>query len=1037
MQTDQQSYPGRGEWAPGSSILACDGSNGFVGLNPTVECEEPNTPLKLAGCSRRLCSTNGHGKTPFACNSPNYRSRSDYATIECSTEACSRNECCIQNCLSPVGTEHAPLEWLEIKGCAPVCYCSASSKTGGDATYVDTQECQNLWTPGVELCKQCKESPHQTIDATNFGSERPCTSLCETTNCRYRTSTVFFNHAHKSRVSARCSVTEKIQAYSDGGEAQWGKNGAVCRDHCCIQGCQQPTASDKSGYAPKPNWAAVLYDDISYPGHSAPQANQTVLDCKASTHLVEPAGSHPTAHCESSGGRLKLSGCRERCFHFACPDSPGEGHFFLRRDAQTRKCSTNECDDAAGKTDNIVTCCIQMCTKPVDPTKLMMYYKDDGTGPNGLEDARLWKAADSYPGQSAWEPHTLRCADGYTGTATVQCPAPGAALILDGCRPFDCFCNHGEERPQSTCRADQQSNCKTCNNAFQAVWTDGASPPNRICRSRCKHVDCEYEIDGQYHQKHESDPDWCALNGAHTPAQPDDMDGTPVCRNTCCAPVCKAMPAASERFHPYAGAKKRNNVSATIPSIEKLVTSWSDVFYDVRLYPKAGSAAAWVSDTKNFADRCAVGYHGLPEFRCRTAGNQIEAQGCEDNCKDFLTDKKECTNRGYGEAVSAFGGRASVGSSTSSPAAYELGATGQLTAEHCCTPNTGMCGAIFVRNDIGLVNWLDETDFDGRPARYCARLGFGRPFPVNATHPAEGVGEGNKECCQLPTCAVGYFKKARECPEAVLGPGAGDGGIGGNLPSGFTGERIPTGMCTTRDCEQSVAHCCERRKVCPYKNWWARWIPAEHVAGRVGFAPTASCSDAKLVNTNSGRAAPNNDRWGILTSPYYNSSALLEVEEKFECAREAIRFGMSDISSEKALDYCRDSDGCKAVDENGRTMSEDFDACCVWFTELPDPVAEAESTPSATNIEGPSATALTETRVHQDRTPEDPYVGWYCDHSVLADATLDSAFFSTTTATTPLKETLASIFWDEFDRAAAEELDEKEDTMTEEEERAL
>lgn len=57
---------------------------------------------------------------------------------------------------------------------------------------------------------------------------------------------------------------------------------------------------------------------------------------------------------------------------------------------------------------------------------------------------------------------------------------------------------------------------------------------------------------------------------------------------------------------------------------------------------------------------------------------------------------------------------------------------------------------------------------------------------------------------------------------------------------------------------------------------------------------------------------------------------------------------------------------------------------------------------------------------------------------MLADATLASAFFlHRTTATTPLNETLASIFWDEFDRAAADELDEEEDTMTEEEERAL
>ena len=115
MQTDQQSYPERPAWTPDTSTLACDGSNGFVGLSPTVRCEAENTALKLADCFQRLCSTNEHGQTPFACTSPNFRSRSDYATIECSTEDCSRNECCIQNCLSPVGTEHAPLEWYPIK----------------------------------------------------------------------------------------------------------------------------------------------------------------------------------------------------------------------------------------------------------------------------------------------------------------------------------------------------------------------------------------------------------------------------------------------------------------------------------------------------------------------------------------------------------------------------------------------------------------------------------------------------------------------------------------------------------------------------------------------------------------------------------------------------------------------------------------------------------------------------------------------------------------------------------------------------------
>eukprot|EP00392_Amoebophrya_sp_AT5.2_P011648 g11727.t1 len=101
MLKHPQSFPGSSAWTPDSSILACDGDSGFVGQSPTVQCEAENAPLTLAGCSQRFCGTSDPGQTPFAC-SPDYRKKNNYDEIECETQACSRDECCIQTCQEPL-----------------------------------------------------------------------------------------------------------------------------------------------------------------------------------------------------------------------------------------------------------------------------------------------------------------------------------------------------------------------------------------------------------------------------------------------------------------------------------------------------------------------------------------------------------------------------------------------------------------------------------------------------------------------------------------------------------------------------------------------------------------------------------------------------------------------------------------------------------------------------------------------------------------------------------------------------------------------
>ncbi|CAD7951555.1 unnamed protein product [Amoebophrya sp. A120] len=218
--------------------------------------------------------------------------------------------------------------------------------------------------------------------------------------------------------------------------------------------------------------------------------------------------------------------------------------------------------------------------------------------------------------------------------------------------------------------------------------------------------------------------------------------------------------------------------------------------------------------------RCADGFYGSPVFTCPAHGQTIVNSGCVDNCFEHLdTHKDSCSSKGYGEPLYASERNPSWKTYPhydSAPEPHE-----PLPAENCCYQGDfsyttrDKCGGVFLYDGkkettiYGDINYSGDlfqeasgsiqdmglgTDFqfvgtdvpvdattahrypfadtdplgDGsgttRADEYCADRGFGRPLSNSTSVPASSgfppyfpFEEGTKECCDYPTCDIGFF----------------------------------------------------------------------------------------------------------------------------------------------------------------------------------------------------------------------------------------------------------------------------------------
>eukprot|EP00392_Amoebophrya_sp_AT5.2_P002259 g2264.t1 len=278
----------------------------------------------------------------------------DYAWHECSTSPCTISECCRKRKCSDVMNQCNDLGSVwDVNKKNVRCGTAAQCKSGETCcTPLPLFKCSDV-VHGDEYCADSGRSVRDENKANDDcgTSEADCKS--GQTCCRKRKcSDVVGAHTDCTSITSG-SPYAYFKNEDKNNDACGTENDCKSGTTCCVQGCQEPTALDKSGYTPKQTWQGVLSHDISYPGHGTPQADQDVLGC-AGTHLVHPPGSHPTAHCEASGSILKLNGCREKCSHFTCPD-----HYILRDDAHARKCSTHDCGDSGQSETNRDTCCTE------------------------------------------------------------------------------------------------------------------------------------------------------------------------------------------------------------------------------------------------------------------------------------------------------------------------------------------------------------------------------------------------------------------------------------------------------------------------------------------------------------------------------------------------------------------------------------------------------------------------------------------------------------------------------------------------------
>eukprot|EP00392_Amoebophrya_sp_AT5.2_P001340 g1342.t1 len=322
------------------------------------------------------------------------------------------------------------------------------------------------------------------------------------------------------------------------------------------------------------------------------------------------------------------------------------------------------------------------------------------------------------------------------------------------------------------------------------------------------------------------------------------------------------------------------------------VNSWETILRSPQLYP--GGVTSWQAA---WGHGCAAGFYGTPAFECPASGAIVIADGCTDNCWSFKNDASLCYDHGYGDPMLAHERRDYF--SAAHVAAEPQ--TQALPAEECCKRDTTregesvtMCGGMFLYDGDKTISVAGGVA--ARASDYCSLRGFGQPIAdLTTVVPTSNASEKEAECCELPSCDIGFFGAPKDftCPERLQNDQDPTGFIGHT----FSGSSKPAGVCTTRACNTTQANlwrCCEMRGVCPH-----------YYEGETAVTP---------------------DPYHIQTSSYFRKTEQVNPQPPhFDCHLGSVAQSRDLwVSSEAKLNYCDGRDCNAALDLN---------ACCVLYEE--------------------------------------------------------------------------------------------------------
>eukprot|EP00392_Amoebophrya_sp_AT5.2_P001342 g1344.t1 len=478
----------------------------------------------------------------------------------------------------------------------------------------------------------------------------------------------------------------------------------------------------------------------------------------------------------------------------------------------------------------------------------------------------------------------------------LRCLGAGQRISLDGCQPT-CYCSQLSNTAlpmgtidQSRCNSMEMPGkqaCGTCattsggKDNYKTITGSAASgsasgsftSTERLCWAHCDAEEfldsgrCVFYEGGWWQNRDPAPP-------TNLCSQSEQMYDQQRCRTSCCVQGCR------EPATPGGGQDSPYNVN------------WETTLRSPQLYPgrNPDGVTSWQAA---WGHGCRAGFYGTPAFECRASGAIVIDAGCTDNCWSFKNDASLCYERGYGDPMLAHERRDYF--SAAHVAAEPQ--TQALPAEECCKRNTTsvtMCGGMFLYDGDKTISVAGGVA--ARASDYCSARGFGQPITdLTTVVPTSSASEKEAECCELPTCDIGFFgaPKGFTCPERLEN---------GQDPSGFIGHTFSgssknAGVCTTRACSVTQAtlwRCCEMRGVCPH-----------YYEGETAVTP---------------------DPYHIQTSSYFRKLEQVNPQPPhFDCHLGSVAQSRDLwVSSEAKLNYCVGRDCNAALDLN---------ACCVLYEE--------------------------------------------------------------------------------------------------------
>eukprot|EP00392_Amoebophrya_sp_AT5.2_P013906 g14039.t1 len=725
---------------------------------------EPNTCLNRPHDIEQCCLQRCHNHQNNVCGN-GYELRDNAGNIPCSSVLCSnshdRNTCCLQRCHNNHGS---------------VCGNGYVLRNNAGDIPCSSHSC-SISSDRDTCCLQLCHNHHDSVCGNgyvlrdNAGEIRCSSHLCSISHdrdtcCKQKCSGLdcgsgYVNDPHSNNWSCRQDVmagpapgepfapSRGLQSALAHSPPTWGP---IIAEHLL---------SVLADYLPLPpgpfielSRATCSVDDdrdkcclqVCHAGVCSPHVD-LVLRSDAGTHTTCSKSNHKP-NCDSSNWEDKTTCCRQRCTVMGsstpaalassapqsqiCGGNVGLG-YFLRDTAANLQCDSTSCNfNHAPESKDAKTCCVKACVKPSD-SDVRFQFEVTPDWDTVLLQWNNYPGRHNDPGQSSPTSGevTWQCRpDKYEGTARFYCRGEGHEL------QFQTVASHDASTVTALTRTYDNNGPKIAH--------------EKRCWARCSAVDCSQFIGhGSTSRKSYYQP--MRANSANDPEEVEycaherPASFQTDCKSSCCKHACRApLPEDAVAYdinfvdalqHPYLYPGRTNN-----------------------------NQNYWHIDIPHMITKCAADYHSpegeQAEAQCEGEGADVRLRGCIPTCRCTVQNEQSielgdaeqdttlcpgpamqrCANCGRKVNGGEYDFRPEPSTQREEVRCWASCRSVSNTGTRSCKQyGTHSSGAYYVKDSS--VTYCDQQEYE----------------PAHTT-------EKEAECCELPTCAFGFFGKGFECP---------------------------------------------------------------------------------------------------------------------------------------------------------------------------------------------------------------------------------------------------------------------------------